>query len=136
IVINIIMLGQGIVLARGFTRILKTPEPLLLAMVVILCLLGSYGVRGNPFDLMVTLGFGAMGYFLRLFGFPVAPVVIGLVLGPQFEISLRQGLILTDNSFLEFFTGHPIALGLFITTAAILTWPLIRKFIAPKSVDT
>jgi len=132
IVINIIMLGQAIVLARGFTRILKTPEPLLLAMVVILCLLGSYGVRGNPFDLMVTLGFGAMGYFLRLFGFPVAPVVIGLVLGPQFEISLRQGLILTDNSFLEFFTGHPIALGLFITTAAILTWPLIRKQFGAK----
>ncbi len=125
IVINIIMLFMGIVLSRGFTRILRTPEPLLLAMVVILCLLGAYGVRGNPFDLIVTLLFGVVGYLMRLFGFPVAPVVIGLVLGPQFEMSLRQGLILTDNSFLAFF-GHPIASGLFVVTILILTLPLIR----------
>lgn len=125
IVINIIMLFLGIALSRGFTRILRTPEPLLLAMVVILCLLGSYGVRGNPFDLLITLMFGVVGYLMRLFGFPVAPVVIGLVLGPQFEMSLRQGLILTDNSFLAFFE-HPIALGLFGVTIMILVLPAIR----------
>ena len=128
IVINLIMLVLGIILSRGFTRVLRTPEPLLLAMVVVLCLLGSYGVRGNPFDLVVTLGFGVIGYLMRLFGFPVAPVVIGLVLGPQFEMSLRQGLILTDNSFLAFF-GHPIALGLFIVTSLILLLPLIRRLL-------
>ncbi len=125
IAINIIMLFQGIALSRVFTRILRTPEPLLLVMVVILCLLGSYGVRGNPFDLLVTLGFGVVGYLMRLFGFPVAPVVIGLVLGPQFEMSLRQGLILTDNSFLAFF-AHPIASVLFVVTILILSLPAFR----------
>ena len=128
IVINVIMLFQGMALSRIFTRILRTPEPLLLVMVVILCLLGSYGVRGNTFDLVVTLAFGVIGYLMRLFGFPVAPVVIGLVLGPQFETSLRQGLILTDNSFLAFF-AHPIASILFVVTLLILALPLFRSLL-------
>ena len=133
IVINIFVLGQAILLAKGFTRILRTPEPLMLTMIVILSLLGSYGVRGNGFDLLVTVGFGVFGFLLRANGFPIAPVVIGLVLGPQFEESLRQGLILTDNSFAKFFTGHPIALGLFLTTAAVICLPIWRALRSQKT---
>ena len=95
-------------------------------MIVVLSLLGAYGVRGNGLDLFIAVGFGIFGFLLRTNGFPVAPVVIGLVLGPQFEESLRQGLILTDNSFLKFFTGHPIALGLFLMTATVVGFPTLR----------
>ncbi len=126
IVINLLMGVQGFAVAKLFTRILRTPEPLLLSAVVVLCLLGTWGVRGNPFDLVVTLAFGVIGYVMRVFSVPAAPLVIGLVLGPQFEMSLRQGMILTDDDFLAFFVGHPIAVGLFLVTAAILVWPVVR----------
>jgi putative tricarboxylic transport membrane protein len=56
----------------------------------------------------------------------MAPLVIGMVLGPTLELSLRQGLIITDGSFAAFFTGHPIALGLTIAAAGMLSLPLIR----------
>ena len=126
VIINFLLLPQGIAVARLFARILKAPEPLLLSMVVVLCLLGTWGVRGNPFDLLVTLAFGMIGYLMRVFGFPAAPVVIGLVLGPQLEMSLRQGLILTDNDFMVFF-NYPLAVGLFVVTLVILFLPLFQN---------
>lgn len=128
VIINVMMLGWGILVARASNRLLRLPEPLLMAMVVILCLLGSYGVRGNAFDLVITLAFGGIGYFMRLFQFPIAPMVIGMVLGPQFEMNLRRGLIVTDGSFTSFFIGHPIAVGLCVVTVLILGWPLIQSF--------
>ena len=56
----------------------------------------------------------------------MAPLVIGMVLGPTLELTLRQGLILTDGSFLAFFTGHPIALVLALTAVIALTFPIVR----------
>ncbi len=67
-----------------------------------------------------------MGFLLRRQGFPMAPLVIGMVLGPTLELTLRQGLILTDGNFLAFFTGHPIALVLAIAAVLALCLPLIR----------
>ena len=65
---------------------------------------------------------------LRYMKVPLASLVIGLVLGPQFEISLRQGLVITDNHFSGFFTGHPIALVLFFLVILMACSPLIGKF--------
>jgi len=125
-VANIAMLFFGIVTAKLFARILRVPEALLMGLVVILCLLGTYGERSNMFDVYLTLGAGIFGYILRLCKTPLAPLVIGLVLGNQLELSLRQGLIITDESFSKFFIGHPIALVLFIATALMLLVPLFN----------
>ncbi|MDL2271533.1 tripartite tricarboxylate transporter permease [Desulfovibrio sp. OttesenSCG-928-I05] len=126
IIANILMFFQGFAVAKFFARFLRIPEPLLMGMVVILCLLGTYGIRNSAFDLVVTLVFGIFGYILRVFGMPVAPLVIGMVLGTQLELSLRQGLLLSDGNFWAFFNGHPIALALFAMTAVLLCLPLIR----------
>jgi putative tricarboxylic transport membrane protein len=130
---NIIMFFQGLAVAQFFARFLRIPEPLLMGMVVILCLLGTYGVRSSSFDLAVTLVFGVFGYILRVFGMPTAPLVIGMVLGTQLELSLRQGLLLADGNFLAFFDGHPIAVGLFATTVVLLCLPLIRRLIERRN---
>jgi putative tricarboxylic transport membrane protein len=129
---NIIMFFQGVAAAKFFARFLRVPEPLLMGMVVILCLLGTYGIRNSAFDLAVTLIFGVFGYILRVFGMPAAPLVIGMVLGTQLELSLRQGLLLADGNFFAFFHGHPIAMALFATTVALLCLPLIRRLIARR----
>ena len=137
IIANLALLVVGALCAKTITRILRMPEPVLLAMVLILSIIGSYGVSGKMFDVFVTLGAGAFGFFLRLCGVPTAPIVIGLVLGPILEESLRQGLILTDNSYLAFFSAaHPIAIVLFAVTALIMIWSGIAEFRTSRKVAT
>ena len=124
LVINVVMLVAAGYFSRFFSRLLDLPEPVLLTLVLVLSTLGAYGVRGNPFDLYVMLAAGVVGYLFRLASIPVAPVVIGMVLGPFVEESLRQGLILTDNSFLDFFAS-PIAATLLGTTLLIVAVPVV-----------
>jgi len=114
--------------------LLRMRESFMLAAISILCILGVYFVRGNPFDLLITVLAGILGFFLRRQGFPMPPLVIGMVLGPTLEISLRQGLIITDGSFTAFFTDHPIALFLVVAALGMLSLPLIRFLRAHRTV--
>lgn len=123
---NIFLLLGGMAMSPLFSRILRIPEPLLMALVVVLIGMGTYSVNSNPFDLLVALVAGVAGFLLRYNGFPLAPVVIGFVLSPMIEQSLRQGLIIAHGNFLSFFT-HPIALLLFILTALFLCLPTVKK---------
>ncbi len=125
VVVNLVMFVVGALGAQIFTRALKVPEPLLMTMVVVIAIVGAYGVRGNPLDLVTAFLAGLGGFALRKAGFPLAPLVIGMVLSEMIENSLRQGLLLTRGSFLAFFE-RPIALTLFILTAFLLVWPAIR----------
>jgi len=121
IICNIFMFFSGVFAARFVIKILKIPETLLLNMVLILSLLGAFSVSGRLFDLIIVLIAGLGGFILRMANVPLAPVVIGLVLGPIFEESLRQGLIINDGNITKFFSfNHPIALILIFTTLAII----------------
>src|SRR5699024_2500309 len=111
--------------AQLFTRVLRIPEPLLIGLMLTIALVGAYGVRGNIIDVWVALATGVLGVAMRVTGFPIAPMVIGIVLSPIIERSLRQGLIITHGDFLAFFY-RPITLVLFLLTAAIIVWPLLR----------
>ena len=134
IICNLVMLIVGAFGARYVTKVLRMPEQVLLAMVMILSLVGSYGVSGKMFDVLVTLLAGVFGYFLRMCNVPTAPVIIGLVLGPILEETLRQGLILKDNNFLAFFTlEHPVAIVLMLITFFIITWSGYTEFRQTKS---
>ena len=125
VAVNILMFFVGALGAQVFTRALRVPEPLLMTMVTVIAIVGAYGVRGNPLDLATAFVAGVGGFVLRKAGFPLAPLVIGMVLSQMIENSLRQGLLLTRGSFLAFFE-RPIALTLFIITAVMLVWPLVR----------
>ena len=123
---NLIMVGGGILVARVFAKILRIPEPLLMGGIILLCLLGSYGVRGNVFDLYVTFAMGIVGFFLRYTAVNAAPMVIGLVLGNQLELGIRQGLVLTYGSFYEFLTFSVIASVLFLISFLIIAVQLYQ----------
>lgn len=125
IAVNIVMFFVGALGAQLFTRAMRIPEPLLMTMVAVIAIVGAYGVRGNPLDLATAFLAGVGGFILRKAGFPLAPLVIGMVLSQMIENSLRQGLLLTRGSFLAFFE-RPIALTLFLLTAAMLIWPMVR----------
>ncbi|MCB2215719.1 MAG: tripartite tricarboxylate transporter permease [Desulfobulbaceae bacterium] len=114
ILANIFMPLAGIPIAKAFFRLLQIPKTALLSGIAVLSLLGSYGARGNSFDLLVAGASGVLGYIMRKNGFPLAPLVIGLVLGEQFELSLRQALFYVgDRSFIQYVLGQPLALILF-----------------------
>ncbi|WP_299138625.1 tripartite tricarboxylate transporter permease [uncultured Tateyamaria sp.] len=129
-VINILLLPLGMLLSRVAAPILRIREAFMMTAIVILCAVGIYFVRGNPFDLLVMGGAGFVGFLLRRQGVPMAPLVIGMVLGPTLELTLRQGLILTDGNFLAFFTGHPIALVLALAALLALSLPLLRSLLS------
>ncbi|WOD28829.1 tripartite tricarboxylate transporter permease [Alloalcanivorax xenomutans] len=124
-VANICMFLGGMLMSPLFSRILRLPEPLLMACVVVLVATGTYSINANPFDLLVVLIAGIAGFLLRYNGFPLAPMVIGFVLSPMIEQSLRQGLILNQGNFVAF-AASPIAAVLFALTTLFLLWPAIR----------
>ncbi|MGR3513589.1 MAG: tripartite tricarboxylate transporter permease [Paracoccaceae bacterium] len=126
-IINMLLLPLGMFLSRVAAPILRIREAFMMTAIVLLCAVGIYFVRGNPFDLLVMGAAGFVGFLLRRQGFPMAPLVIGMVLGPTLELTLRQGLILTDGNFLAFFTGHPIALVLVLTAVCALLLPVVRS---------
>jgi TctA family transporter len=80
-----------------------------------------YAYNSDIFDVWAMLVMGIIGYVLRKFGFPLAPMAIGFVLGPLTEEKLRQSLILARGDPFAFF-GHPIADGFFVVTLAALAW--------------
>lgn len=126
-VINLMLLPLGMAVSRIAAPLLRLREAYMLVVITLLCTLGVYFVRGNPFDLLVMAIAGIIGFVLRRQGYPMAPLVIGMVLGPTLEISLRQGLIITDGNFFAFFTGHPIAGVLMALALLMLSLPVVRS---------
>jgi putative tricarboxylic transport membrane protein len=131
LLVNLVVFAAGALSAQLWTRVLRVPEPLLMAGVVVLVAVGTFSVNNSLLDLGVALVAGVVGFLLRHNGFPVAPVVIGLVLGRMVEESLRTGLIAYDNDFGVFF-GRPIPIALYAATVLVLLWPLAARRIARR----
>jgi putative tricarboxylic transport membrane protein len=127
-IINLMLLPLGMLVSRMAAPLLRIKEAYMLVLICLLCTVGVFFVRGNPFDLLVMAIAGILGFILRRQGFPMAPLVIGMVLGPTLEISLRHGLIITDGSFAAFFIGHPIAAGLTVCAGIMLMLPVVRAY--------
>ena len=108
---NVMLLILNLPLIGLFTRITRVPWAILGPIIVLVCLVGAYGVNNNPIDILVMVVFGVVGWAMMKFGYDPAPLVLAFVLGPMIETSLRQSLVLSHGSFLVFFT-RPIAGGL------------------------
>ncbi len=101
---------------RPMMMVLRVPKAVLYPVILMICVAGSYAIRNSVFDVFVMVGAGIAGYGLRLFGVPVAPLLIAFILGPPFEESLRQALVGSEGSLDIFFT-RPIALFFLVLTA-------------------
>lgn len=121
---NFIMFGLGAFGARVFARLLNLPEPILMGMILMFSLVGSFTVRSNMVDLIVCTVAGVIGVILRLAKYPIAPIVIGMALGRIFEGKLRQGLISARGDFFEFL-ADPIAIGVLILTTLVIARPVL-----------
>ncbi len=104
-----------------FAAIMRIPAAILTPIIVLLSMLGAYAVNNNTFDIFLVMIFGVIGYLFKKLEYPLAPLVVALVLGDITEEALRQSLILSDGSLLIFFT-RPIAA--FFTIIAIILFLL------------
>lgn len=97
---------------RAFTRLLRIPRHILLPLVLAVCMVGAYGNNNRMFDVYVVLAFGMIGLIMKQFQYPVAPMVMGMILGTNLEQYYRRSLMFSNGSFVPFIT-HPIS-GLFL----------------------
>ena len=125
------ILIYGLTLTRLLIRVLSVPKGIIVPIIFVLCVVGAYAISSRLFDVWVMLGFGVLGYVLRRAAFPIAPLVLGLVLGDLMEKGLRRGLVLSDGDLTPFFT-RPISAVLWITIALViaLRFPFVRRFVA------
>lgn len=110
---SIAMWVLGIYLTKQTIKILRIPNPLLMPIVGVLCVIGSYSIGANVFNLYLMIPVGIVAFFLTEMGYPIAPLVIGLILGPMADESLRRALMIGKGSFMPMFQ-RPVALMLFL----------------------
>ncbi|MGH6815624.1 MAG: tripartite tricarboxylate transporter permease [Hyphomicrobiaceae bacterium] len=110
---------------RPLVRILFFPEAVVSVYVIILCFIGALAIRNNIADLWLMIGFGILGYVFERIGFPVAPLVLGVILGPLAEESFMNSMISFGNDWTIFFT-RPIAGTVMAFTILVLLLPLLQ----------
>ena len=116
---NIILLLLNLPLVGLFVSVLRIPYAYLYPLIIMFCIVGVYEVNHSVVDVWIMLIMGVFGYALRKFDFDPAPLVLGLVIAPVFEQSLRQSLIMSNGNYFIFF-NRPIALGLLAVCAILL----------------
>jgi putative tricarboxylic transport membrane protein len=104
---------------------LRTPYSIIAPIIVVFCLIGAYTIQNSFMDVWLALIFGVVGFVLRRLQYPMAPLVVALVLGAPTETYLRQSLIMGDGSVGIFFE-RPLSMWIMIVAIALLFWPLLK----------
>jgi putative tricarboxylic transport membrane protein len=124
---NIMFALQGFCVAKPLSKILLLPRRAIMTVVIILCTIGSYAVNSNMFDVFLSFLFGILGLWMRRFGFDVAPLVLGMVLGDLIDVQFRRAILTSNYSFLPFFT-RPICIILIL----ILIYLALKEIFSPR----
>ena len=121
------MLVIGLAVTRPLLRVLTIPRAFLMPIIFTLCTIGSYAIAGRLFDVYVMLAFGVFGFALRELKFPLAPLVLGIVLGDLLDKSFRRGMTLSEGNALDFVT-RPISAFLALACLLMLlnAFPVVR----------
>jgi putative tricarboxylic transport membrane protein len=131
---NTMLLVLNLPLAPLWARVLRIPRPYLYAGIVLFAALGVYALNGTVVDLFVLYVLGLLGYAMRRFGLPVAPAVIGMILGPMAEIQLRRALAIGAGDVTVLVRSPIAAVLLGLACLALLT-PVFRRLAARRNVD-
>lgn len=121
----------GLVMVRPLMWVLRVPRAIIMPIVFVLCTLGAYAIAARVFDIWVMLVTGVVCFILRRQGFPVAPFVLGLVLGDIVDKNLRRGLVISDGDLTPFFT-RPMAgvLAAVVILTVLAQVPAVRRLAA------
>jgi putative tricarboxylic transport membrane protein len=125
---SVTMWVVGMLLAKQVVKVLRIPVQLFMPIIGILCIIGSYSLGINIWNLYLMLPVGIISYFLIEMGYPIAPLVIGVILGPMADENLRRALMVSQGSFLPVFT-RPVSLILFL----VIVWTVVSQFQAYRN---
>lgn len=126
----IVMKIAGVLLTTPLLAVLRIPRERLLPIIFVLCTVGAFAFASRPFDVWTMLAFGVLGFVLKQMNYPMAPLVLGLVLGDLLDKSLRRGLILSEGSIEPFLT-RPISAVLAAATLLSILF-LILPFLRAR----
>ena len=129
IIALVFMLIVGLAAARPFARLLSFPKPIVLAVITLMCVAGSYAIQNSIFDIGIALAAGVAGYLLKKVDVHPAPIILGIVLGPLLEVNLRRALLLGDGSLMPFLT-RPLSVTMIVVILVIVFGPTLLRPLA------
>ena len=119
LIIQFLMLGLGLFYARVAPYVLKISQKILMPVVMVLCIIGAFTLSNNLYHVYVAMGFGVFGFFMKKYGYPAAPLVLGVILGPMAEQNLNRALTISRNDWSVLVT-RPISLSFLILSVALI----------------
>jgi putative tricarboxylic transport membrane protein len=129
---NLLMLPFGWLLIRISRNLLRVPHNVLMPIILLFCVVGAFAINNSVFDIGVMLAFGVLAYLMEASGFPIAPTILGLVLGGMLEQNLVTSLIKADGNPAAFFE-RPIAAGLGVATILVWISPLVTRSLRTRA---
>jgi putative tricarboxylic transport membrane protein len=120
IVANIAMYLSAFLLIKPSVKLFSLPRELLLPMITLLCVIGSFAGKMAMFDIYLMFGFGLFGYMMRKTGFPIGPMVLGVILGRMMDENLRRGMEVFKGDVIGQILSRPV--GLILIIIVILTF--------------
>ena len=126
---NVMLLVLNLPLIPMWVQVLKVPDKFLYPLILLFCLIGAYSMNNSVFDVYIMIIFGIIGYLFRKFQYEGAPLVLAFVLGPLLDLNLRQALLVSEGSFLDFFTRpiSAVTLGLALLLLLTSAFPFVMK---------
>ncbi|MGO4669577.1 tripartite tricarboxylate transporter permease [Bosea sp. 2RAB26] len=131
VIANLLMLPLGWAIIKVASRVLQVPRKILMPIILLFAIVGSYAINNSLFDVGLMLAFGALAFVLEENGFPIAPVILGVVLGPLLEEYFINSMIKSDGSLIGL-VNRPIAAVLAAVTVGIIAWTIVASLRAPK----
>jgi putative tricarboxylic transport membrane protein len=118
----------GLLLTRPLLLMMRVPRERLMPVVYVLCVIGSFAITQRMFDVYVMVAFGIIGFLLREMRYPMAPLVMGIILGTLLDVNLRRGLALSDGDLTPFFT-RPVSAVIcaLIVLSVLLSIPVVKR---------
>lgn len=123
---NLMLLILNLPLVKVFAKIIQTPAKYLIPVIVAISIFGVYAVQAQVFDLLLLLGCGVLGFFLSRHDYPLAPLVLGLVLGPMIENNMRRALTISNGDFM-IFLQKPLSAVFIVIAVLWIVVPMLMK---------
>jgi TctA family transporter len=123
---QLLMLPMGWAAIKAAKQILRIPAATLMPLILLFCVVGSFAINNSLFGVVVMLVAGVAAFYMERWGFPVAPTILGVVLGTMLEEHFFSSLVKADGSVMAFF-DRPIAAALGATTLLVWAWPLLKR---------
>jgi len=125
ILANVLMIALGFLAAVWFAMLMRVPAPVLNTFIVVLCFVGAFALRNDMADVWLAMLFGVAGFFMRRWGLPIPPLVMGIILGPMAEQYFLTSMVSHGNDLTVFVT-RPVSAAILGLAALVIVWSLVR----------